>query len=104
MNKTFDTIYSKDTLGNIRIWYMEQSGNKYRTVSGLSDGEKVTSEWSHADAKNVGRSNETTSIEQATAEIEAKYKKQLKTGYHKNVKDVDVSTYVDRCLLNPSIS
>jgi len=101
MNKTFDTIYSKDTLGNIRIWYMEQSGNKYRTVSGLSDGEKVTSEWSHADAKNVGRSNETTSIEQATAEIEAKYKKQLKTGYHKNVKDVDVSTYVEPMLAQP---
>ncbi len=101
MNKTFDTLYSKDTLGNIRIWYMEQSGNKYRTVSGLSDGEKVTSEWSHAEAKNVGRSNETTSIEQATAEIEAKYKKQLKTGYHKNVKDVDVSTYVEPMLAQP---
>jgi DNA ligase-1 len=80
---------------------MEQSGNKYRTVSGLSDGEKVTSEWSHAEAKNVGRSNETTSIEQATAEIEAKYKKQLKTGYHKNVKDVDVSTYVEPMLAQP---
>jgi len=80
---------------------MEQSGNKYRTVSGLSDGEKVTSEWSHAEAKNVGRSNETTSIEQATAEIEAKYKKQLKTGYHTNVKDVDVSSYVEPMLAQP---
>ena len=101
MNKTFDVIYSKDTLGNIRIWYMEQNGNKYRTISGLSDGEKVTSEWSHAEAKNVGRSNATTAIEQATAEIEAKYKKQLKTGYHKNVKDVDVSSYVEPMLAQP---
>ena len=98
MNKTFDVIYSKDTLGNIRIWYMEQNDNKYRTISGLSDGEKVTSEWSHAEAKNVGRSNATTAIEQATAEIEAKYKKQLKTGYHTNVKDVDVSSYVEPML------
>lgn len=102
MNKTFDTIFTKDTLGNIRIWYMEQNGNKYRTVSGLSDGEKVTSEWSHAEAKNVGRSNETTAIEQAMAEIEAKYKKQLKTGYHKNVKDVDQGTsYVEPMLAQP---
>ena len=101
MNKTFDVIYSKDTLGNIRIWYMEQNGNKYRTISGLSDGEKVTSEWSHAEAKNVGRSNATTAIEQATAEIEAKYKKQLKTGYHTNVKDVDVSSYVEPMLAQP---
>lgn len=102
MNKTFDTLFTKDTLGNIRIWYMEQNGNKYRTVSGLSDGEKVTSEWSHAEAKNVGRSNETTAIEQATAEIEAKYKKQLKTGYHKNIKDVDQGTsYVEPMLAQP---
>lgn len=101
MNKTFDVIYSKDTLGNIRIWYMEQNDNKYRTISGLSDGEKVTSEWSHAEAKNVGRSNATTAIEQATAEIEAKYKKQLKTGYHTNVKDVDVSSYVEPMLAQP---
>lgn len=102
MNKTFDVIYSKDTLGNIRIWYMEQNDNKYRTISGLSDGEKVTSEWSHAEAKNVGRSNATTAIEQATAEIEAKYKKQLKTGYHTNVKDVDQGTsYVEPMLAQP---
>ena len=101
MNKTYDVIYSKDTLGNIRIWYMEQNDNKYRTISGLSDGEKVTSEWSHAEAKNVGRSNATTAIEQAPAEIEAKYKKQLKTGYHTNVKDVDVSSYVEPMLAQP---
>lgn len=102
MNMTYKTLYTKDTLGNIRIWYMEQNGNKYRTISGLSDGEKVTSEWSHAEAKNVGRSNATTVIEQATAEIEAKYKKQLKTGYHTNVKDVDQGTsYVEPMLAQP---
>lgn len=98
MNKTFDLLFSKDTLGNIRVWSMEQNGDKYRTISGQRDGEKVTSEWSHAEAKNVGRSNATTAIEQATAEIEAKYKKQLKTGYHNNIKDVDVVTYVEPML------
>ena len=101
MIKTYSTLYTKDSLGNIRVWYMEQNGSKYRTVAGLTDGEKVTSEWSHAEAKNVGRSNETTAIEQATSEIEAKYKKQLKTGYHKNVNDVDVSTYVEPMLAQP---
>ena len=98
MNKTFDILFSKDTLDNIRVWSMEQNGDKYRTISGQRDGEKVTSEWSHAEAKNVGRSNATTAIEQATAEIEAKYKKQLKTGYHNNIKDVDVVTYVEPML------
>lgn len=102
MNKTFDILFSKDTLGNIRVWSMEQNGDKYRTISGQRDSVRVTSEWSHAEAKNVGRSNATTAIEQATAEIEAKYKKQLKTGYHKNVKDVDQGTsYVEPMLAQP---
>jgi len=102
MNKTYPTLYTKDTLGNTRIWYMEQSGNKYRTVAGLEDGEKVVSDWSHAEGKNVGRSNETSATEQATAEIEAKYKKQLKTGYHDSKKDAGKGTsYVEPMLAQP---
>jgi DNA ligase-1 len=101
MNKTFDTLYSRDTLGNIRIWFMEQNGDKYRTVSGLIDGEKVVSEWSHAESKNIGRANQTTSVEQATAEIVAKYKKQLKTGYHTDINNVDVINFVEPMLAQP---
>lgn len=101
MIKEYPTLFTRDTLGNVRVWYMEQNGNKYRTVSGLQCGEHVTSEWSHAEAKNVGRSNATTAIEQAAAEVEAKYKKQLKTGYHKNIDDVDVSSYVEPMLAQP---
>lgn len=77
---------------------MEQSGNRYRTVSGLETGQLVTSDWSHADAKNVGKKNATTDVEQATVEIEAKYKKQLKTGYHRDRNDVDVVKYVEPML------
>lgn len=99
MIKEYPTLFNRDTLGNVRVWHMEQNGNKYRTVSGLSDGEKVTSEWSTAQPKNIGKANATTAVEQATVEIEAKYKKQLKTGYHKNVKDVDKGTsYVEPML------
>lgn len=98
MNKTFDILYSKDSKGKIRVWFMEQSDTRYRTTSGLQDGERVTSDWSHAESKNVGKSNATTAVEQATAEIEAKYKKQLKTGYHKNIKDVDKVLYVEPML------
>lgn len=70
MNKTYPILYTEDTLGNTRIWYMEQNGNKYRTVSGLENGEKVVSDWSHAEGKNIGRSNETSATEQASAEVE----------------------------------
>jgi ATP-dependent DNA ligase len=89
MVKAFKKLFSRDSTGKIRVWYQEQDGHKYRTISGLEDGEKVTSEWTTVEGKNVGRSNETSATEQATAEIEAKYKKQLKTGYTDTVGDVD---------------
>lgn len=102
MNKQYPTLYSIDSLENTRIWYMEQNGNKYRTVSGLIDGEKVTSDWSHAEPKNVGKKNATTAVEQATAEIEAKYKKQLKTGYHEDIKNASKGTaYIEPMLAQP---
>lgn len=99
---TYETLYTKDTLGNTRIWYMVQNGSKYRTVSGLIDGEKVESDWSTAEGKNIGKKNETSASEQAKVEILAKYKKQLKTGYHKNIKDVNQGTsYVEPMLAQP---
>lgn len=96
--KTFPYLYTRDSSGNVRIWYMEQQENKYRAISGLVDGEKVVSEWTFACAKNSGKKNETTAIEQATKEIEAKYKKQKKTGYFEDIKDIDVSQYVEPML------
>ena len=38
MNKIFPKLYTRDSLGNVRIWYMEQQDDKYRAVSGLIDG------------------------------------------------------------------
>ena len=98
MNKIYDILYTKDSKGKIRVWFMEQADHQYRTIAGLLDGERAISEWSHAEVKNEGKINATSPVEQATAEIEARYKKQLKTGYHRNVKDVDASTYVEPML------
>lgn len=98
MNKTYPTLYSRDSLGNVRIWSMETQGDQYRTTSGLQNGQLVVSEWTLALPKNEGRSNETTGEEQATAEVEAKYKKQLKTGYHKDLKDIDKVQYIEPIL------
>ena len=98
MNKAFETLYSRDTIGNIRIWRMEQQYNKYRVIAGLQDGEKVTSEWTVTLSKNEGKKNSTTAIEQATKEIEAKYKKQKKTGYFEDVSDIDNHQYVEPML------
>lgn len=98
MNKDYETLYSRDSLGNIRIWKMEQNGSQYRTIAGLQNGEQVTSEWTVVEGKNLGKKNETSSIEQATKEIEAKYKKQKKTGYFDDINNVDNMSYIEPML------
>jgi ATP-dependent DNA ligase len=98
---TYPTLYTRDSLGNVRIWRMEQDGERYRTVSGLKDGELVTSEWTVAKPKNVGKKNETTGKTQAKAEVYARYKKQQKTGYFDDPKDIDKPQYVEPMLAKP---
>ena len=61
----YPDLYTRDSLGNVRVWHMEQDDDKYRTISGLLEGEKVTSEWTVAKPKNMGKKNETTGSMQA---------------------------------------
>lgn len=93
MNKIYPTLYARSTTGKILTWFVEQQDEKYRITSGQEDGKKVVSEWSVAIPKNVGKANETTGTEQATAEIGALYTKKKKQKYKDNVNDVDVQTY-----------
>lgn len=81
LSTVYKPLYKKDTNGNIRIWYMEQNDSKYRTFSGVEDGQLVVSDWKQAKPKNVGKINERSAVVQATEEILSKYKKQEKTGY-----------------------
>lgn len=96
--KKYQQLHTRDSLGNIRIWHMEQDGDRYRTVAGLLEGEKVTSEWTTAKPKNQGKKNETTGDQQAVAEIESRYKKQKKTGYSEDINDIDKIQYVEPML------
>lgn len=89
----FPTIFKLDTKGKTREWRMEVDGDRYRTVAGLQDGKQVTSEWKVAYAKNTGRSNATTAEEQAIAEVEAQYKKQLDKEYKRDLADVGKNIY-----------
>lgn len=100
MNKLYDTLYSIDSTGKTRTWRQEQQGNKYRTISGVKGSDNlVTSEWTVCEGKNVGKKNATSGVSQAEAEVLAKYKKQLKTGYAKSEKDASKGTsYVEPML------
>lgn len=88
--ETRPTLYKRTVTGAIQQWHMEIDGTKYRTVSGQVDGKLVTSEWTTAEGKNVGRSNETTAEDQAKAEVDSRYTIKLNQGgYHESIDDVD---------------
>lgn len=86
---TSGRIYSKDSLGSIRVWSVEVEGDKWRTVSGLIDGKHVTSAWTVVVPKNVGRSNEKSGYEQAMAEAYAELDKKLARDYRKTIEELD---------------
>ena len=97
---THRTLFTRDSRGSIRTWYMETKGDSYRTVSGILDtpSSVVTSEWTVCAGKNTGRANATTPEQQALKEVESRYTKQLKTGYFENQSNVDVAQYVEPML------
>lgn len=93
-NMLFPKLYSKDSAGKIRVWWMEVSDNAHRTHSGIFGGQIVTTEWTVVSGKNVGKKNETTPAEQAVKDVEAKYVKQRKSNYFDNIEDVDKEHFI----------
>jgi DNA ligase-1 len=77
--------YKVDSKGKVRIWYIEQNGDKYRTWDGTQGGKIKCSEWRVATPTNVGRSNERDGPAQALFEIEATYKKKCEKDYHTSI-------------------
>jgi len=91
----YPVLYKTDSKGKIREWWMEL-GNEmvkddiinhyHRSTYGTQGGEKHTTEWTWAEPKNVGKSNETNSASQAMSEIESMYEaKQTKDSYCKDM-------------------
>ena len=88
-------LYKRDTTGKVREWTMQYGYNLdktqagTRTISGLQDGKKVTSEWFITEAKNVGRANATTNITQAKFEAQAEFDKRIEKEYFEDINDID---------------
>ena len=81
----YEKLYKRTVTGAIQVWWLELDegdidtlGGRYRTHSGQDGGKIVTSEWTRAKPKNVGRGNETTALQQAHLEIDAHYSKKKK--------------------------
>jgi DNA ligase-1 len=78
------TLYKRSTTGKISEWSIEVEGNKFRTISGFTDGLKVTSEWTVCEAKSY-----CTSEEQALKQAKALHKKKIDLGAFENIEDID---------------
>ena len=87
-------LYKRDSKGKIRVWEVEvgYSNDDYagiRTVAGLEEGKKVTSEWNLSEAKNVGKINSTTAYTQAQAEAKALWDKRIEKEYFVDIGMID---------------
>jgi len=89
----FSLLYKRSVTGKVSTWKAEIKDNCFRTISGFLDGEKVTSEWTCCEAKNVGKKNATTPEQQAIAEVSAMYNKRLDLGYWTDIKNIDTPVY-----------
>jgi DNA ligase-1 len=93
-----ETIYKSTKGGKVQEWTIEVLGNKYRTISGQTDGKKVTNEWTIVYGKNEGKANATTDKEQAMKEAVAKRTKKLESGYFENIKHINKQQYFEPML------
>lgn len=89
MQQTNPTLYGKDSSGNIKQWSVFTDGAIVTVAHGRMGG-KITEKSYTAEAKNVGRSNETTPEQQAELEAAAKHVKQLKRGYYLTVEEAQI--------------
>jgi DNA ligase-1 len=93
-----ETIYKRTQTGATQEWTIEVVGNKYRTISGQTDGKKITNEWTIVYGKNTGKLNETTDKEQTMKEAVAKRTKKLESGYFENIKHINKTQYFEPML------
>lgn len=97
--RKLDELYTVDSKGKTRVWYVEIDGDKIRNVAGIYGGNLVESGWKLMKAKNVGKVNESTPEQQAEVEAAALYDKQLaQGGYHRDIANASISTYFEPML------
>ena len=74
-------LYKVDSKGKTRVISVEVEEDRFRVISGLEDGAKITNKWTICKPKNIGRANATTAEDQAQKEAQAKIDKKLRGDY-----------------------
>ena len=78
------TLFGLDTKGGYKEWHCESIGSEIHVSHGKMGG-KLQLKITKCEAKNVGRSNETTPEQQAKLEAAAKVQKQIDKLYRPNI-------------------
>ncbi|MBO9428299.1 hypothetical protein [Sulfitobacter sp. R18_1] len=99
----YEPIYKRDSKGKVRILKMQLGWNDdtdagHRVISGLEEGKQAVTGWTHSQPKNIGKANETSSHQQAEAEVQNKYKRKLDREYFVSRDDIDSLTFVSPML------
>jgi DNA ligase-1 len=77
----FPTLFKKTSTGALQQWTIRAEGDSIVTEWGQVGGAIQTGMDIIKAGKNMGRSNETTAIQQAQAEAESQWQKKVKKGY-----------------------
>lgn len=80
MNK-LATLYKKTSTGAIQTWRVDTEDATIVTTYGQLEGKLQVARDTITVGKNIGRSNETTPIQQASIEAVAQWEKKIKKGY-----------------------
>lgn len=89
-----ETLYKKDTKGNVRYLKVWSEGATIFNESGLIGTDSPVTHTKEAKGKNIGRSNETSPTEQAISEVTSYIKKKLDEGYFKTQAELDEAVVI----------
>ena len=89
----FSKLYKiSASTGKVQVWWMSVMDNAMTSHSGQLNG-KIKESTTHAEAKNTGRSNETSPPEQAVLEVAAKYTQQQTNKHYRSTVEEAVDLY-----------
>lgn len=80
--KKFPKIFKYTNKGQVQEWQIIVEGDKFWTIEGIENGKLTTSLPTICIPKNIGKKNETTGVEQALLEAQAKWQKKVDSGYN----------------------
>jgi len=87
------TLYKRNSSGSIQCWNIWVSGNEDNAIInieyGVVDGKIQRTQEHISLGKNIGKSNETTALEQAKKQAQSMWNKKLDKNYVENLIDID---------------